>query len=226
LYSVEALLESSERFIEARDSLGKFGVKINGSVDLDLDAMLARKDDIVKSLTDGVAFLFKKNKVERYTGDAQFVGPNRVRVGEEEIEAKHIIIATGSKSAPLRGIEFDDDIIGNSTRALSYETVPEHLVVIGGGYIGVELGSVWKRLGAKVTVLEYLPFILPGLDREIADEAFKIFKNKVWNFGWEPRFYRESLSTGKACNRNRGRRADYRRSRSGCGGTFAETLTD
>ena len=178
----KALLESSERFVEARDSLGKFGVKVNGTVELDLDSMLARKDDIVKSLTDGVAFLFKKNKVERYTGDAQFVGPNRVRVGDEEIEAKHIIIATGSKPAPLRGIEFDDDIIGNSTTALGYPTVPEHLVVIGGGYIGLELGSVWKRLGAKVTVLEFLPFILPGLDREIADEAFKIFKKQGLEF--------------------------------------------
>ena len=155
----KALLESSERYVETKNSLAKFGVKVSG-VELDLPTMLSRKDEVVKTLTDGVAFLMKKNKIARYEGEATFVGPNRVKVGDEEIEAKNIIIATGSKPSPLRGIEFDHDIIGTSTEALSYPTVPEHLVVIGGGYIGMELGSVWARLGAKVTVLEYFPFIL------------------------------------------------------------------
>ncbi|HEX8463897.1 MAG TPA: dihydrolipoyl dehydrogenase, partial [Abditibacterium sp.] len=177
----KALLESSERFLEAKNSLGKYGVKVE-NVGFDLPVMLGRKDEIVKGLTDGVGFLFKKNKVTRYEGEAQFVGPNRVKVGDEEIEAKHIVIATGSKAAPLRGIEFDLDIIGTSTEALSYPTVPEHLVVIGGGYIGIELGSVWARLGAKVTVLEYLPIILPGMDREIADEALKLLKKQGLEF--------------------------------------------
>ncbi len=177
----KALLESSERFLEAKNSLSKFGVTVE-NVGFDLPVMLGRKDEIVKSLTDGIAFLFKKNKVTRYEGEAQFIGPNRVRVGDEEIEAKHIIIATGSKPAPLRGIEFDFDIIGTSTEAINYPQVPEHLVVIGGGYIGLELGSVWKRLGAKVTVLEYLPIILPGMDREIADEALKLFKKQGIEF--------------------------------------------
>ncbi|PQV64081.1 dihydrolipoamide dehydrogenase [Abditibacterium utsteinense] len=177
----KALLESSERFLEAKNSLSKFGVKVE-NVGFDLPVMLGRKDEIVKSLTDGVAFLFKKNKVTRYEGEAVFVGPNRVKVGDEEIEAKHIIIATGSKPAPLRGIEFDFDIIGTSTEAINYPQVPEHLVVIGGGYIGLELGSVWLRLGAKVTVLEYLPIILPGMDREIADEALKLFKKQGIEF--------------------------------------------
>lgn len=178
----KALLESSERYLEAKTSLSKFGVKVSGEVEFDLPTMLGRKDDIVKGLTDGVAFLFKKNKVTRYEGEAHFVGPNRVRVGDEEIEAKHIVIATGSKSAHLRGIEFDYDIIGTSTEALSYPTVPQHLVIIGAGYIGIELGSVWARLGAKVTVLEYLPFIFPGMDREIADEAMKILKKQGLEF--------------------------------------------
>ncbi len=177
----KALLESSERYVETRDSLAKYGVKVEG-VELDLPQMLTRKDEIVKTLTDGVAFLIKKNKVARYEGEATFTGPNRVKVGDEEIEAKNIVIATGSKPSPLRGIEFDYDIIGTSTEALSYPEVPEHLVVIGGGYIGLELGSVWARLGAKVTVLEYLPFILAGLDREIADEALKIFKKQGIEF--------------------------------------------
>ncbi len=176
----KALLESSERFLEAK-SLLKYGVKVE-NVDFDLPVMLGRKDEIVKSLTDGIGFLFKKNKITRYEGEAHFIGPNRVKVGDEEIEAKHIIIATGSKPAPLRGIEFDYDIIGTSTEAINYPQVPEHLVVIGGGYIGLELGSVWLRLGAKVTVLEYLPIILPGMDREIADEALKLFKKQGIEF--------------------------------------------
>ena len=177
----KALLESSERYVETRDSLGKYGVKVE-NVELDLPQMLARKDEVVKTLTDGVAFLIKKNKVARYEGQATFSGPHTVKVGDEEIEAKNIVIATGSKPSPLRGIEFDFDVIGTSTEALSYPTVPEHLVVIGGGYIGMELGSVWARLGAKVTVLEYFPFILAGLDREIADEALKIFKKQGIEF--------------------------------------------
>ena len=177
----KALLESSERFVETRDSLAKYGVKVE-NVELDLPQMLSRKDEVVKNLTDGVAFLVKKNKVARYEGEAKFTGPHTVKVGEEEIEAKNIVIATGSKPSPLRGIEFDYDVIGTSTEALSYPEVPEHLVVIGGGYIGLELGSVWARLGAKVTVLEYLPFILAGLDREIADEALKIFKKQGLEF--------------------------------------------
>ena len=177
----KALLESSERYLETKNSLAKYGVKV-GEVELDLPTMLGRKDEVVKTLTDGVAFLIKKNEVARYEGEATFVGPHTVRVGDEEIEAKNIVIATGSKVAPLRGIEFDYDIIGTSTEAIAYPEVPEHLVVIGGGYIGLELGSVWARLGARVTVLEYLPFILAGLDREIADEALKIFKKQGIEF--------------------------------------------
>jgi dihydrolipoamide dehydrogenase len=192
----KALLESSERFVEAK-SLSKYGVSVE-NVSFDLPQMLGRKDEIVKGLTDGVAFLFKKNKIARYEGDATFVGPNRVKVGDEEIEAKHIIIATGSKPAPLRGIEFDFDIIGTSTEALSYPTVPEHLIVIGGGYIGVELGSVWARLGAKVTVLEFMPTVLAGLDREIADEAVKIFKKQGIEFRTGTKVTSAKVVDGKA----------------------------
>ena len=193
----KALLESSERYVEAKNSLGKYGVKVE-NVEFDLPTMLGRKDEVVKTLTDGVAFLIKKNKVARYEGEATFVGPNRVKVGDEEIEAKNIIIATGSKPSPLRGIEFDYDVIGTSTEALSYPTVPEHLVVIGGGYIGMELGSVWARLGARVTVLEYFPFILAGLDREIADEALKIFKKQGIEFRLETKVTSAKVVDGQA----------------------------
>ena len=193
----KALLESSERYVEAKNSLGKYGVKVE-NVEFDLPQMLNRKDEVVKTLTDGVAFLIKKNKIARYEGEATFTGPHTVKVGDEEIEAKNIVIATGSKPSPLRGIEFDYDIIGTSTEALSYPTVPEHLVVIGGGYIGMELGSVWARLGAKVTVLEYFPFILAGLDREIADEALKIFKKQGIEFRLETKVTSAKVVDGKA----------------------------
>jgi dihydrolipoamide dehydrogenase len=176
----KALLEASERYHEAGHALGEFGVKVSG-VELDLARMLKRKEGIVSGLTQGVAGLFKKNKVTRYHGHGKIVGPGRVVVSGPdagELEAKHVIIATGSKVAPLRGVELDGDRIGTSTEALSYPEVPKHLVVIGAGYIGLELGSVWQRLGAKVTVLEYLERILPGMDAEIAREAERIFEKQ------------------------------------------------
>jgi dihydrolipoamide dehydrogenase len=185
------LLESSERFVAATKELASHGIKA-AAVTLDLAAMLKRKDQIVDGLTKGVDALFKKNKVTRYRGHARLVGPGRVHVvpsepgapatGPTELQAQHIIIATGSKSAPLKGIELDNDRIGTSTEALAYAEVPRHLVVIGAGYIGLELGSVWHRLGAKVTVLEYLDRILPGTDDEIAAEALKLFKRQGLEF--------------------------------------------
>jgi len=180
----KALLESSERYHEARTALSAHGVSV-GDVSFDLAAMLARKDKIVGELTRGVEMLFKKNKVTRYQGHARFAGPGRVVVdGKDagEITAKNIVIATGSKPAPLPGVAFDGDRIGSSTEALSYAEVPGHLVVIGAGYIGLELGSVWLRLGAKVTVLEYLDRILPGMDSDLATEAKRIFERQGMTF--------------------------------------------
>jgi dihydrolipoamide dehydrogenase len=149
--------------------------------------MMKRKDGIVKALTGGVDFLFKKNKITRYKGTGRITGPGRVVVESDgaeaqELEAANILIATGSKTAQLQGVVLDGDRIGTSTDALSYPEVPKHLVVIGAGYIGLELGSVWKRLGAQVTVLEYLPRILPGMDSETADEALKIFQKQGLQF--------------------------------------------
>jgi dihydrolipoamide dehydrogenase len=179
----KALLESSERYEEAKH-LADFGVRV-GDVGLDLAAMLRRKDGIVTGLTDGIAHLFKKNKVTRYAGRGRLAGGTTVVVdGAEptEITAKHVLIATGSKVASLRGVELDGDRIGTSTEALSYPEVPGHLVVIGAGYIGLEMGSVWRRLGAKVTVVEYLDRILPGMDAEIAKEAQKLFTKQGIEF--------------------------------------------
>jgi dihydrolipoamide dehydrogenase len=174
----KALLEASELFYQAKHQLGDFGVGVKG-VELDLGRMLEKKTEVVKANTQGVAFLFKKNKVKRYQGHGRIAGKGRVVVessdGTTELEAKHILIATGSKVAPLEGVELDGDRIGTSTEALSYPEVPGHLVVIGAGYIGLEMGSVWSRLGAKVTVLEYLDRILPGMDSEIAKEAKRLF---------------------------------------------------
>src|SRR5207253_7261992 len=126
----------------------------------------------VLNLTKGVEGLFKKNNITRLHGQARLTAPGKVEIDSKEgkttIEAKHILVATGSKPANLPGVEIDRDRVGTSTEALSYPEVPKHLVVIGAGFIGLELGSVWLRLGAKVTVLEYLNRILPGMDIEIA----------------------------------------------------------
>jgi len=180
----KAMLESSELFHEATDSFEKHGVRFE-KVHLDLDAMLKRKDGVVKANTDGIDYLFKKNKVTRYVGTGRFTSPTTIAVdGPEKVEltAKNVIIATGSVSAPLKGVELDGDRIGTSTEALAWTEVPKHLVVIGAGAIGLEMGSVWRRLGAKVTVLEYMDRILPGMDTEIANEALRLFKKQGFEF--------------------------------------------
>lgn len=180
----KALLESSERFAEAQHEMEEHGIDVSG-VSLNLDNMLKRKEGIVKTLTQGIDHLLKKNKVRRYEGRGRIDGPGKVIVEGKDaatLEAKSIIIATGSNSAPLPGVELDGDKIGTSTEALSYPEVPKHLVVIGAGVIGLELGSVWQRLGAQVTVLEYLDHILPGMDAEIAKQAKKIFEKQGFKF--------------------------------------------
>ncbi len=182
----KALLEASERYEEAKDHLDDFGVNVTG-VSFDLAKMMARKDSIVDGLTGGVEYLFKKNKVTRYFGRGSIEAPGKVIVtsdaGEKTtLSAKHIVIATGSNVAPLKGVELDGDRVGTSTEALGYPEVPGHLIVIGAGYIGLEMGSVWRRLGAKVTVVEYLDRILPGMDAEIAKEALKAFKKQGFEF--------------------------------------------
>lgn len=181
----KALLESSERYVEAKSHLSTHGVNVS-DVQLDLGTMLKRKDSIVTTLTKGIDGLFKKNKITRYLGTGTIKAPGLVvaetKEGTVEISAKHIVIATGSKPTVLPGIELDGNRIGTSTEAIAFDSVPKHLVVIGAGYIGLELGSVWQRLGSKVTVVEFLDRILPGMDREIADEAQKIFQKQGLEF--------------------------------------------
>lgn len=181
----KALLESSERFYEAENHLGQHGIVTKG-VSLDLKAMHARKDKIVTQLTGGIAGLFKKNKVTHLVGHAAFVraepGFVEVRVGQETVSAKRVLIATGSREASLSNIMLDPPYVGSSTDALAYDAVPNHLVVIGAGAIGLELGSVWRRLGAKVTVLEYAPRILPQMDEELTREAQRIYQSQGLEF--------------------------------------------
>jgi dihydrolipoamide dehydrogenase len=177
----KALLESSERYLEARGGLTDHGVLVEGEVGLDLPAMMGRKDRIVEALTRGVAGLFKKNKVTRYTGVGRLLGSGLVAVdGAEPLElaCRHVLIATGSAPASLPGVELDFDRIGTSTTALAYPEVPGRLIVIGAGVIGLELGSVWRRLGSEVTVVEFLDRILPEADGEIARHAQRSFKKQ------------------------------------------------
>ena len=177
----KALLHASEIFHEAQSgSLAKFGIDFSG-VSLNLDQMHAEKAKAVGELTGGIEFLFKKNKVDWLKGHAAFTSANSVDVAGKNYTAKNIMIATGSSVTPLPGVEIDQKVIVDSTGALALPKVPKHLVVIGGGVIGLELGSVWLRLGAQVTVVEYLDQILPGMDGEVRKEAAKIFKKQGFN---------------------------------------------
>ena len=177
----KALLHASEIFHEAQSgSLAKFGIDFSG-VSLNLDQMHAEKAKAVGELTGGIEFLFKKNKVDWLKGRAAFTSANSLDVAGKSYTAKNIMIATGSSVTSLPGVEIDQKVIVDSTGALTLPKVPKHLVVIGGGVIGLELGSVWLRLGAQVTVVEYLDQILPGMDGEVRKEAAKIFKKQGFN---------------------------------------------
>ena len=181
----KALLESSQRLVAARSELAAHG-GVAGEIGLDLPAMMKRKDRVVTTLTRGVSSLLRKNRIEHVQGRARLGSLDgelrRVVIAgeqeEHEVQARNVIVATGSRPATLPGIEFDGDRIGTSTEALAYDAVPERLVVIGAGYIGLELGAVWNRLGSNVIVLEYLDRILPGADAEIAAAAEKIFRRQ------------------------------------------------
>ena len=181
----KALLQSSHKYEEAAHALALHGVKVQG-VGLDLAAMMTRKDRVVSDLTKGVEFLFNKNKVAYVKGAGRFTGANRIAVGsdgkDEGIEAKNFIIATGSEVMPLPGVEIDEQQIVSSTGALALPKVPGHLVVVGGGYIGLEMGSVWRRLGAKVTVVEFLDRIVPGMDGEVGKQLQRVLAKQGMTF--------------------------------------------
>lgn len=178
----KALLHASELYEEAAHSFGKMGIGV-GAPKLDLAAMQAFKDAGVDGNVKGVAFLFRKNKIDAYHGHGRIVAPGKVEVTNvegkaETIETKAIVIATGSDAAPLRGIAIDEKRIVSSTGALALDRVPEHLLVIGAGVIGLELGSVWRRLGAKVTVVEFLDRIVPGTDGEVARQFQRVLQRQ------------------------------------------------
>ncbi|KQM63335.1 dihydrolipoamide dehydrogenase [Sphingomonas sp. Leaf17] len=174
----KALLHASELYEEASAGhMTKFGIDFTG-VTLNLDQMHAEKAKAVKELTGGIEYLFKKNKVTWLKGRATFTDAHTVTVADQSVTAKNIVIATGSSVTPLPGVEVDQKIVVDSTGALALPKVPGHMVVIGGGVIGLELGSVWRRLGSKVTVVEYADNILPGFDEEVRRETAKLFKKQ------------------------------------------------
>ncbi|HVO04554.1 MAG TPA: FAD-dependent oxidoreductase, partial [Candidatus Cybelea sp.] len=174
----KALLSSSEEYEKVAHHLGAHGITVE-KFDLDLPKLMARKDKVVTDLTRGVEFLFKKYKVTYLKGTGRLLGGGRVEVlaapGQgETVSARHIVIATGSEPMPLPGIAIDEKKIVSSTGALALETVPGHLLVVGGGVIGLELGSVWRRLGAEVTVVEFLDRIVPTMDLEIGQQFQRV----------------------------------------------------
>jgi dihydrolipoamide dehydrogenase len=181
----KALLYTSEMYDEVREKLPKLGIKT--TAELDLAAMMTHKTKVVGELTKGVAFLLKKNKSEGIVGEARISAPGKVEVklkdgGTRTLETKHIVIATGSDVAPLPGVTIDEERIVSSTGALSLKEVPKRLLVVGAGYIGLELGSVWRRLGSEVTVVEFLDRITPGLDGEIAKQFQRLLTRQGMKF--------------------------------------------
>ena len=181
----KSLLNSSELFFKAKNNFGNLGIE-TGEIKLNLEKMMTNKSKSVQILTKGVEFLFKKNKVSYIKGKGVLFSKNHVVVYQDNkktsYKAKNIVIATGSSSLSLSGINIDEKNIISSTGALSLEKVPQNLVVIGGGYIGLEMGSVWARLGSKVTVIEFLDHITPGMDREISKEFEKILTKQGIKF--------------------------------------------
>ena len=179
----KAMLHASEYFEAAADgAMAKLGVEVTPK--LNLPAMHGQRLDAVKQLTGGIEFLFRKNKVTWLKGRASFTDAHTVKVGEQSVTAKNVVIATGSSVTPLPGVEIDNakQVVVDSTGALELKGVPKKLVVIGGGVIGLELGSVWRRLGAEVVCVEFLDQILPGMDADVRKEANKIFKKQGIEF--------------------------------------------
>ena len=185
----KSLLNLSENFHKAKKDFNNQGIEIDG-IKLNIQKMMSNKDKSIQVLTKGVEFLFKKNKVTYFKGKGVLFSKNDIVVYENNnrktnIKSKHIVIATGSTATSLPGIEINEKNIVSSTGALSFDKVPAKLAVIGGGYIGLEMGSVWSRLGSDVTVIEYLDFITPGMDREISNEFQKILSKQGLNSKWD-----------------------------------------
>ena len=228
----KALLHASELFEEAGHSFGKMGIGVPAPK-LDLAAMMAFKDQGVDGNVKGVEFLLKKNKVDTFFGAGRIAAPGKVEVtaadgAKQTLETKSIVIATGSDVARLRGIEIDEKRIVSSTGALALDRVPEHLLVVGAGVIGLELGSVWRRLGSKVTVVEFLDGVLPGMDGEVRRQAQRLFEKQGMSFKLSSKVTAVDTS-GKKLKAtvepaNKGRRCRNHRSRCGAGVDRPRTL--
>ena len=187
----KALLHASEQYENNLKNTGNFdwGIEVD-NVKLDLQKLMKKKLGIVEDLTKGINFLFNKNKIDRFIGEAKILKENKVKIlankKEKAIKAKNIIIATGSKPSKLRNVDIDESKVVSSTGALKFDKVPKKLVVIGAGVIGLEMGTVWRRLGSEVEVIEFLPRILNGMDTEISEKFMKILVNQGIKFrlGW------------------------------------------
>jgi len=197
----KSLLNLSEDFSKAKRNFSNIGIE-TGELTLNLSKMMKTKEKSVAVLTKGIEFLFRKNKVTYIKGHASFKSKNEIIVQEKNskkiYKANHIIISTGSEPTSLPGIKIDEKIIVSSTGALSFNIVPKELVIIGGGYIGLEMGSVWKRLGSNVTVIEFLDHIVPGMDKDISIEFLKILKKQEINFKLNSKVTAVSVVKGKA----------------------------
>lgn len=191
----KALLNSSEKYEEALKHFENIG--ITAEVKLDLQKMLANKDKVVLDLTKGIESLFAKNKITRIKGEAKIISNNIIEVGGEQISAKNILIATGSSVIEIPNIKIDEEFIVSSTGALRLSKVPENLIVVGGGYIGLELGSVWRRLGSKVTVVEYAESIVPMLDKEVASQFMKLQLKQGIEFKLKTKVLSAEVKSGK-----------------------------
>jgi dihydrolipoamide dehydrogenase len=188
----KALLDSSEYFLLAKEQFAAHGIK-TGRISLDLSTMMARKEQVVQDLTENVRRLLEGNKIDIIYGTARLAGADRVEVNlnsdgsKQMLASKAIILATGGESVSLPGLAFDNEHIVSSTEALKFEAVPKHLGIVGGGYIGLELGSVWLRLGAKVTVIEMLPKIAPTLDGQVGRKLHRVLKRQGITFHMQTR---------------------------------------
>jgi len=178
----KALLDSSHHFEEATKNFSNHGININGEISLDFNKMISRKNDVVSQTIKGIDFLMNKNNIKVYNGFGSFVDKNKVKVVSDDkeiiLESKNIIIATGSKPASLPFVTIDKERIISSTEALKLKEIPKHLIIIGGGVIGLELGQVYKRLGAEVSIIEYMDKIIPTMDSGLSKELTKVFKKQ------------------------------------------------
>ena len=198
----KSLLNSSEMYHKAKEEFNSLGIEAD-NIKLNLLKMMNNKNKSVLTLTKGIEFLFKKNKITHLQGKGSILDENTVEVTENSGEkknykAKKIVIATGSTPTSLPNIEIDEKIVVSSTGALSFEKIPKDLIVIGAGYIGLELSSVWKRLGSNVTVVEFLDHIIPGMDKDVSNEFCKILKKQGINFKLESKVTGVSIVSGKA----------------------------